>query len=388
MMLKRLLTLPKSHSFFLFGARNTGKSTLIREQFPVNSTFLVDLLDIEEEARYQDNPADFYHVVKALPDHITHVVIDEVQKIPKLLDTVQRLMQYKKHHFIMTGSSARKLKHGGANLLAGRAFVYDLFPFSFLELNDSFSLDAALRWGTLPEIFDCEDDVSRQAFLMSYSHTYLKEEIVQEQLVRKLQPFRKFLEVAAQTNGQIVNYANIARDIKADEKTVKNYFEILEETLIGFFLEPYHQSVRKRQSEKPKFYFFDTGVKRALSRQLSIPLTSGNNAYGNAFEHYILTEVFRLQHYFQPEYRLSHIRTPAGVEVDLVIERPQQDTLVIEIKSTQQVTAGMLGNLISIGKDIPNSQIICLSNDPYTKVINGVIVYPWQIGLKEIFKLA
>ena len=221
---------------------------------------------------------------------------------------------------------------------------------------------------------------------MSYAHTYLKEEIIVEQLVRNLQPFRKFLEVAAQSNGQIINYANIARDVKADEKTIKAYFEIVEETLIGFFLEPFHQSVRKRQSAKPKFYFFDVGVKRALARELSIPLTPGNNAYGLAFEHFIMTEVFRLGHYFQPEYRFSHIRTPADVEINLVVERPGKKTLLVEIKSTGQVTRSMLTPLIHIARDLPNSQAICLSNDPHLKEIDGIMVYPWQLGLRYIFE--
>ena len=384
---QRLLTLPKKHSFFLLGARNTGKSTLITSQFPAKHSFLIDLLDAEQEAFYQFHPADLYRIVMSLPDHVTHIVIDEIQKAPKLLDSVQRLMKHKKHYFILTGSSARKLKRGGANLLAGRAFVYYLFPFSFLEVEDVFSLNEALRWGTLPEIFALNDDAEKQAFLSGYAHTYLKEEIVMEQLVRQLQPFRKFLEVAAQTNGQIVNYANIANDVKADEKTVKTYFEILEETQVGFFLEPFHYSVRKRQSEKPKFYFFDTGVKRALARELSVSLTPGNNAYGLAFEHYIMTEVFRLGRYFQPEYRFSHIRTPAGVEVDLVVERPGKKTVLIEIKSTQQVTSSMLTPLINIAKDLPKSEALCLSNDPHLKEIDGVMIYPWRLGLQHIFQI-
>ena len=386
-MRKRLLVLPKNHSIFLFGARNTGKSTLIEQRFPHTSIFSIDLLDPDQETRYQQNPNEFYRAVKALPSTVTHVIVDEVQKVPVLLNVVQRLMKLKKHFFVITGSSARKLKRGAANLLAGRAFVYHLFPFSFLELGDDFLLDKALQWGTLPDIFTCHNDHDRQTFLSSYAHTYLKEEIVAEQLIRNLQPFRQFLEIAAQMNGQLINFASIARDVKVDEKTVKTYFEILEETLIGFFLEPFHQSVRKRQSDRSKFYFFDTGVKNALARQLSIPLTSGNYAYGQAFGHYVITEVYRLQHYFQPEYRLSHIRTPAGVEIDLVIERPGKTTLLIEIKSTDTVTESMLSHLSNIGKDVKNTELLCLSNDPYLKEINGVKIYPWQLGLKEIFSI-
>ena len=171
-------------------------------------------------------------------------------------------------------------------------------------------LDDALRWGTLPKIFAFGSDKDKEEYLRSYTSTYLKEEIWEEQVVRKLQPFRRFLEVAAQCNGKIINYANIARDVGVDEKTIKEYFSILEDTMIGFFLEPFHNSFRKRLVEKPKFYFFDPGVVRALSRSLSL-LTPKTPAYGEAFEHFILLEFIRLASYFQPDYRFSFIRTAA-----------------------------------------------------------------------------
>jgi predicted AAA+ superfamily ATPase len=384
-MIPRLLSLPAKRSLFLFGARNTGKSTLIDATFRQENSIFFDLLDYEQEMRFARNPAELYNIVKALPDHITHVVIDEIQKLPRLLDEVQRLMKDNAKYFVMTGSSAKKLKHGAANLLAGRAFVYHLFPFSFLELESRFSLEQALHWGTLPQIYHCDTDQERQQFLMSYAHTYLKEEIWAEHFIRELEPFRRFLEVAAQCNGKILNYANIARDVGSNEKTIKTYFQILEDTLLGFFLEPFHHSIRKRQSEKPKFYFFDTGVTRALSHTLSVPLLPGNHAYGNTFEHFVLTECIRLKHYFQPEYQFSYIRTPSDVEVDLVIERPGKPLLLIEIKSSTQVDQFMLSSFIRFSKDVPNSQAICLSNDPYPKLIENITVMPWQQGLKDIF---
>ncbi len=201
------------------------------------------------------------------------MLLDEIQKVPKLLDEVHRLIEEKTDKiFILTGSSARKLKHGGANLLAGRAFVYHLFTLSCFELKEKFDLEKALHWGTLPKIFSLDGDSEKSEFLRSYADTYLKEEIWNEQVVRKLQPFRRFLEVAAQCNGKIINYANIARDVGVDDKTIKEYFCILEDTMIGFFLEPFRNSFRKRLVEKPKFYFFDTGIVRSLSRRLSVPL--------------------------------------------------------------------------------------------------------------------
>jgi len=384
--IKRCLDLPRNHSFFLFGARTTGKTTLIHYQFSESTTLFFDLLDSEQEMTFARSPAELYRLVKALPAHITHIVIDEIQKVPKLLDEVHRLMQDKTKYFIMTCSSARKLKQGGANLLAGRAFVYNLFPISFVE-QKKFDLHAALEWGTLPEIYLADNDLERKLFLRSYAHTYLKEEIWGEHLIRKLDPFRRFLEIAAQCNGQIINMANIARDVNVDAKTVATYFQILEDTLIGFFLEPYHLSVRKRQSEKPKFYFLDTGVVRALTNSLSIPLQQSTHAYGNAFEHYIMTECIRLGSYFQPEFRFSYIRTPSSLEVDLVIERPGKQTLLVEIKSTTQVSKEMLSGFIRLSRDIKDSQAICLSNDSRAKVIENITVFPWQEGLKNIFIL-
>lgn len=386
-MIKRALILPKRKSFFLFGPRNTGKTTLIESQFDPKASVFFDLLDTAQEARFSKRPGELYDIVISLPDSITHVVIDEIQKVPKLLDEVQRLMKLKKWFFILTGSSARKLKHGGANLLAGRAFVYNLYPFSFIELTSNFNLKHALQWGTLPEVFECETAEEKSKFLSSYAHTYLKEEIWGEHLIRQLEPFRRFLEIAAQANGKLINYSKIARDVNVDEKTIKVYFQILEDTLIGFYLEPFHQSVRKRQKEKPKFYFFDTGVVRALAGLLSVPLQESTNGYGNVFEHYVITECVRLGSYYKPEYRFSHIRTASDVEVDLVIERPGSTTLLIEIKSSRQVMREQLASFMRLSNDIPNSAAICLSNDPYKKQLDNITVYPWEHGLKEIFEI-
>ena len=278
-----------------------------------------------------------------------------------------------------------KLKHGGANLLAGRAFVYHLFSLSCFELNEKFDLEKALQWGTLPKIFNLEGDLEKSEFLRSYTDTYLKEEIWNEQAVRKLQPFRRFLEVAAQRNGDILNYANIARDVGVDDKTIKEYFCILEDTMIGFFLEPFRNSFRKRLVEKPKFYFFDPGVVRSLARRLSVPLTPKTSAYGEAFEHFILLEFVRLGSYFQPEYRFSFIRTVSDVEIDLVIERPGRPLLCIEIKSSDTINESSISVFSRITKDIPNCEAIVLSQDRFMKKFDHVICYPWKQGLAECF---
>ncbi len=374
-----------NHSFFLFGPRGTGKSTLLKKKFDPSKCLWLDLLDTKVEDRFLHHPEDLYAVVNGLDENMTHVIIDEIQKVPKLLDEVHRLIEEKNKIFVLTGSSARKLKHGGANLLAGRAFVYSLYALSCFELKNTFDLGQALHFGTLPKIFSLESDEDRSEFLRSYIDVYLKEEIWNEQIVRKLQPFRKFLEVAAQCNGKIINYANIARDVGVDDKTIKEYFIILEDTMIGFFLEPYHHSFRKRLAEKPKFYFFDPGVVRGLSRRLSIPLTPKTAAFGEAFEHYIITEFVRLKGYFQPDYRLSFILTAGDVEVDLVVERPGKQLLCIEIKSSEMIHDSDISSFIRITKDIENCEAIVLSQDPFMKKIDHVTCYPWKQGLAHCF---
>jgi predicted AAA+ superfamily ATPase len=385
-MFSRLRQLSKKHSFFLFGPRGTGKSTLLKERFNLDQCLWIDLLDAEVEDRFLRHPSEIHAIVKALPKEIPFVVLDEIQKVPKLLDEVHRLIEEKTDKiFILTGSSARKLKHGGANLLAGRAFVYHLFTLSCFELKEQFDLEKALHWGTLPKIFSLDGDLEKSAFLRAYADTYLKEEIWNEQVVRKLQPFRRFLEVAAQCNGDIINYANIARDVGVDDKTIKEYFSILEDTMIGFFLEPFHNSFRKRLVEKPKFYFFDPGVVRSLSRRLSVPLTAKTSAYGRAFEHFVLLEIIRLASYFQPDFRFSFLGTSSGVEIDLVIERPGKPILCIEVKSSDIIDENSISSFIRITKDIPNCEAIVLSQERFMKKYDHVTCYPWKQGIEEIF---
>ncbi len=384
-MFSRLRKFTKTQSFFLFGARGTGKSTLLTERFDSQYCAWFDLLDSKVEDLFYHDPGQLYAIVKALPQETTHVVIDEIQKVPKLLDEVQRLIEETDKVFILTGSSARKLKRGGANLLAGRAFVYHLFPLSCFELKTHFDLEKAVRWGTLPKIFSLASDLDKEEYLRAYASTYLKEEIWDEQVIRKMPAFRRFLEVAAQCNGKVINYANISRDVGVDEKTVKEYFVVLEDTLVGFFLEPFHNSFRKRLVGKPKFYFFDTGVVRSLSRRQSIPLVPKTTAYGDAFEHYILLEFIRLGSYFQPEYRYSYIRTENDVEVDLVVERPGKPLLCIEIRSSDTISENDVRSFGKFTKDIPNCEAIVLSQDRFMKQFDHIKCYPWQQGLIECF---
>lgn len=391
-MIRRLINPLKSNSFFIFGARGAGKSTFITHQFlwetDAKAVLTLDLLLPETEDLYARNPERLKAAVLAHREKnpLEWVFIDEVQKVPRLLDVVHHLIEKENVRFILTGSSARKLKRGGANLLAGRAFVYPLYPFTFLELKDQFDLDCALHWGTLPNIFQLKGDEEKEAFLRAYALTYLKEEIQVEQLVRRLEPFRSFLEVAAQANGTILNINAIARDVgSVDHKTILSYFQILEDTHLGFFLPGFHRSVRKAQSTHPKFYFFDPGVKRALEKTLDVRLKPKTYTYGAAFEHFVILEIFRLNSIFTKDFRLSYFNN-RGTEVDLILSKPREEILV-EIKSNNNVDPMKVARLAKLSGDFPNAKTYWLSLDPTPQKIGNVHCLPWQEGLRRIFNL-
>lgn len=383
-MFNRIITPSLNHSFFLFGARGTGKSTWIEQKFQTIKHLAIDLLDPDEEERLAKNPQALLSQIEALPPDTRWVILDEIQKLPQLLDLVH--LGIEKYHklFVLTGSSARKLKRGAANLLAGRAFMHSLFPLTHQEMGEAFEMKQILQWGSLPTIPQLEEDVDKARYLRSYAQTYLKEEIVAEQIIRKLEPFRFFLEIAAQQNGEILNYSNIARDVGVDTVTVQSYFQILEDTLMGFFLPPFHQSVRKRQRANPKFYLFDLGVKRALEGTLTVGLKENTYGYGKAFEHLVIAEVWRLNSYLEKDYRFSYLRTKDDAEIDLIIERPGLPLALVEIKSSQRVDERDIRTLKAFQKDLPHAQAFCLSNDPNSQIIEGVHALPWKTGLKEI----
>jgi predicted AAA+ superfamily ATPase len=386
-MIPRNLQLPDADSFFLFGARGVGKSTLVRSQFP--DALVIDLLSPATEREFQLNVGHLTSQLHALQklNTLPHtVVIDEIQKVPKLLDEVHAIMESKSVsvRFVLTGSSARKLKAGGANLLAGRAVVRSLFPFVANELDPSFDLQKALTWGTLPLAWFADNDGVRRDRLESYALTYLREEVWGEQLVRKLEPFRRFLEVSAQSNGKTINLASIARDVGADPKTVQSYFEILEDTLLGFHVDAFHTSVRKRLRQAPKFYFFDLGVARALSRQLRVGMEESTSAYGDAFECFFVNELHRRNVYEQRDYRLSHFRTPAGVEVDLVVDRPGRPPALIEVKSTRTARADHATALAHVARDLAPAEAFLVTRDPVPKQFGSVLAVPWELALGAI----
>ena len=356
----------------------------MRDAFDPDASLYLDLLDPEIDDLYRRNPGRLEQQVRALPDSVEWVLIDEVQRAPRLLDAAHRLIESTGKRFVLTGSSARKLRRGASNLLAGRAFVYSLYPLTVPELQDAFDLNGALRWGTLPGMFSLDADEDRRAYLRAYALTYLREEIAAEQIVRRLDPFRRFLEVAAQSNGAIVNYTNIARDVGADPKTVITWFSILEDTLVGFLLPAFHRSIRKQQRSNPKFYFFDTGVKRALDRTLDLPLSAGTYEYGRAFEHFMMTQIAHLSQYRYPDWRVSYLRTGAGVEIDLVIERPGLPTALIEIKSSERVDERDVRHLTRFTGDFSEPLALCISRDPTRMQIDGVLCVHWREAFDEL----
>ncbi|MGZ5280085.1 MAG: ATP-binding protein [Pseudobdellovibrionaceae bacterium] len=381
-MIRRLAKLSKSHSFFLFGPRGTGKSTLLKSWKKGLSVLYIDLLQPEVEARYSLNPQYLLNDWQA--EKSDWIVIDEIQKVPKLLDVVQMGIVNHKIKFALTGSSARKLKRGSANLLGGRAFDFHLHPFTSAELKEKFSLIDSLRWGSLPEIFELETQDKKRR-LYSYVSTYLKEEVLIEQLVRKIEPFRKFLEVAAQMNGKILNYAKISRDAGIEEKNVSRYYQILDDTLVGFFLEPYENSVRKRQTQKAKFYFFDTGVTRALQNTLEIEVVPQTEAYGNLFEQFFILECIRMNDYLEKRFKFSYLKTKDNLEIDLIIERPGKSEILIEIKSKPKIAAEDASSLLKIKGAFKKPELLVVSNQTQGSVLEEVHCLHWKKALEKIF---
>lgn len=388
-MIPRLIKPSKSNSFFLFGARGTGKSTFVKKQFlhkvSKGKILVLDLLLPEVEDVYARHPDRLKAQLEARASHPPKwVFIDEVQKVPRLLDVVHHLIETTPVRFILSGSSARKLKRGAANLLAGRAFIYALHPFTALELKEKFKLEDALQYGTLPKLSELSQKKDKEDFLRAYALTYLKEEIQVEQLVRRLDPFREFLGVAAQSNGEILNFSAIARDVgSVDHKTVQSYFEILADTHLGFLLPSYSKSIRKAQRSHPKFYFFDTGVKRALERTLDVVLKPQTYAFGKAFEHWVILEIFRLNQIFQRDYRLSHFHSQ-GSEIDLILSKPK-DEILIEIKSNSRVDPLRVRRLAKLAQSFPHARTYFLSLDKEAQDLEGVSCRHWFGGIQELF---
>jgi predicted AAA+ superfamily ATPase len=374
-MISRLIEFPKRQSFFLFGPRQTGKTTLVKSCLPQHS-FTLDLLNTDRFLTLSRDPSQFRREVEFQIERrgVRCIFIDEIQKVPLLLDEVHSLIEKYKCQFIMTGSSARKLKRGASNLLAGRAVERRLFSLLYDELKTDFDFEDAMRFGTLPALLDKTEE-ERVDFLRSYTSTYLKEEILAEGLVRNLGGYSRFLELAAANFGELVSYSNVAREAQLPVRTVQGYYEIFEDTLIGFGLFGWQESKRKQLAAHPKFFLFDNGVANSINgtlRERPSPLLRGR-----LFEQWIVNEIRAHIHYEQSEAAMFYWRTSHGAEVDVVLARGRTPIAAIEIKASRKVSSSHLSGLRSFHTEYSKTKMIVvgLVDSPY--MLDKVKVSPW-----------
>ena len=374
-MISRIIQLSKEleDSIFLFGARQTGKSTALRQQFP--KEIYIDLLDSDVRNRLERRPALLYEMLKDKGEG-TIVIIDEIPEVPKLLNEVHRLITEKNLRFVLCGSSARKLKRKGTNTLGGRAFPIFFHPLVSAELPD-FDIDRAVNYGMIPLHYLAKNPERR---LAAYIDVYLKQEIKEESLVRNLSAFQRFLEVAAISDGEIINNNNIAQECGVSATTVNSYFDILEDTFIGYRLPAYTKVVQRRLVQAPRFYFFDVGVANYLMHRRR--LVRGTTEYGHAFEHLVIQELIAYMHYTHQDEKLSYWRTYAGTEVDVIIGDAR---IAIEIKSVEEVLPKHLKGLKAFGEEHPECHRIIVSHDIFPRKIGDIECIPVKEFLHRLW---
>lgn len=379
---KLSISLPKGQSTFLWGPRKVGKTTLIEEQFPTSTRF--NFLETDIFIKWSKEPWQFRHeILFLLQQKKLHqpVILDEVQKIPGIMDEVQWLIDNHHISFILCGSSARKLRRSHANMLGGRAWRLELFPLTTHELGQRFDLLKALNQGLIPSHY--LDDEHALRTIEAYINDYLKEEIQQEGLVRNLPAFARFLDAVAFSSGELVNYSNIGRDCGVDAKTVQAYFQILTDTLLGNFLEPFRKQ-RRRQiiSATPKFYLFDVGVAGGLMRRNLRGLRGPE--FGRAFEHFILMELLAYRSYAEKEIPLHFWRTKEGNEVDFVLDRGR---IALEVKGSDSVDVHDLKGIKIFMKEYQPEHAYVVSQDRAPRQLeSGLQVLPWQTFCEMLWK--
>lgn len=389
-MFKRTIRLPPAgtDTFFLWGPRQTGKTTLLEETYP--TAHWIDLLKADAYRRYLQNPERLREelsltqvsltlvkqrptgVRRARPDESSprQVVIDEVQKVPQLLDEVHWLHEHLGIRFALCGSSARKVKRGTANLLGGRALRYELHGLTAAELGNEFHLERMLNHGYLPRIYLSSQP---RRLLNAYVADYLKEEVAAEALVRTLPVFSEFLNVAALSDAELVNFSTIARECGVSSPTIKQYFQILEDTLLGRWLPAYTTRPKRRVIAAPKFYFADVGVVNHLARRGL--LQPGSALYGKAFENWVFHELSAHNAYSEAFGHLSYWRLTSGIEVDFIVNDLQ---VAVEAKATAKVTADHLRGLRNLFQDHPSvgqRVVVCLEPKP-RKTEDGILIFP------------
>ena len=364
----------------MFGPRMTGKTFLLRR---LHSALFIDLLDPEIELSFSRSPVIFWEKLRALHKN-NLVIVDEVQRVPALLDYVQKGIEEIGLRFILSGSSARKLRRGSANLLGGRALDLRLYPLTNVEVGKDFDLNMALSYGTLPHVVTTflkgkVDDVRRQ--LKAYSTIYIKEEVQAEALTRNVSAFQRFLNVAAQMNGETIEFASVARDSSVPMSTVKEYFSILEDTLLGDFLWPWDRSERKKA--RPKFYFFDCGVVRSLQNRLIDPPTPQEKGF--LFETFFYNELKRLRDYHEKPYELSFWRDGKH-EIDILVTGPRGPMMALECKTSTDTISD--ATRTAFRKRFPNVLlfVVSLEDAHPRKLNNGVVILPWRQALNTFLE--
>lgn len=370
---KQMLEGSGTESLFLWGARQTGKSTLLKNLFPDAVWF--DLLLSETFFRFKTDPGQFRQVVLSLPTG-TIVVVDEIQKIPELLDEIHWLMVNHPVRFILSGSSSRKIIRSGYNLLGGRALRYELYPLIQSEIPD-FDLLRALNHGLLPRHYLAERP---QKMLEAYIGNYLKDEIMAEAKLRNISAFTRFLEAAAFSNGMPVNYTNIASDCGVSHNTIREYFQILEDTLIGRFVPGFQKRPKRRVVLSPKFFYFDVGIANKLLKRASV--VPGSDAFGNAFEHFIYQEIYAHSSYSEKNYPVAYWRTASQTEVDFILGDHE---VAVEVKGTRNVQPHHLHGLKKFAEDYTVKKLLVVSDDPMERKMGDVAVLPWKLFLERLW---
>jgi predicted AAA+ superfamily ATPase len=362
-----------TESAFLWGARQTGKSTLLKMLYP--DALYFDLLLNNQFDRFLRNPSLLRETVEA-DRSAGPVIIDEIQRLPSLLNEVQWLIVNRNRRFILSGSSPRKIIRTGTNLLGGRALRYELYPLIYKEIPD-FDLVRALNNGLLPRHYLSKNP---GRLTSAYVGSYLRDEIMAEARIRNISSFSRFLEMAAFSNGEIVNYSNIAADCGVSPPTVREYFQILEETLIGRFLPSYQKKPKRRVILSPKFYYFDVGIAGYLLKRGTV--VPGSITFGKAFEHFIYHELYSHSHYSDLNYKISYWRTASQIEVDFVLGDHQA---AVEVKATDMANEWHLKGLKSFAEEYKPKKLILVSNDPFHRRSDGIDILPWKVFLDQLW---
>ena len=365
------LNLPANRSAFLWGPRKTGKTYWINRHFA--DSVVIDLLKTDIFAEYASRPS---LLRERYQEYGRLVVIDEIQMVPDLLNEIHWLIENTGTSFLMTGSSARKLRRRHTNLLGGRAWRYSMTPLTYAE-TEGFDLEQIMLSGLLPPHFLSSDPVQD---LRSYVADYLKEEIAVEAVIRNIPAFAEFLRVAALTSGELLNYTNVARETGVSAKVVRNYFQILEDTLLGFRIQPWRKVRNRRLIETEKFYLFDVGVTNYLARRTP---RIGTPEFGNSFENYILMELKAYQAYRNPELDIRYWRTSTGFEVDFILD---DMNVAIEVKGSHRIHSSHTKGLRALLEEhtVKRSVIISLEKQP-RKLDSSIEVLPWQVFLEELW---